>query len=386
MAKPQESSTVLGLPTSVWPTFRADQDGTYVVELTVTAGADVASDIVTIIATGGGPFEADARLPDAAQVPDAPPCEIPSFASRAVTYQIDPGHTGAQPNGRLSLPLRPRWSRDLGAPPSYSLVADGRVFVIADMGYMVPVAPAVYALDEQSGDILWGPVYLGGGFGFGAAAYDDGRVYAINGSGTLFALDEVTGDQAWSRRLPEQYAFESAPSTSCGRVFVFGAGRGTTLYAVDEKSGTLLWSRDVPLGSDPCSPAASANGVYVAGDINRAFGFDPATGSHLWGNTWFGDGRGQNVALFGGAIYTRDPVFPTGLILDATDGSDRGSYESKFLPAFSPSRMIVTPRGRTAGGSGGRWSRDVDLRQRRVSCRGAARRWIARRRGHKQRA
>jgi outer membrane protein assembly factor BamB len=247
-----------------------------------------------------------------------------------VTYQIDVAHTGAQPGDTLSTPLCPRWSRDLGGPTSYALVAGSRVFVtVASSGAQI------LALDEHTGATLWGPVALGGTDPWSNAAYDNGQVFALNSSGTLYAFGESSATPAWTVALPGQTSFSSPPTALGGFVYVGGAGSGGTVYAVSETDGGVAWTQSVENG-DHSSPAVSATGVYVSYACNQAYGFAPATGDPLWhfAGTCEGGG-GKTVALFGGNVYTRDTEGD--LVLDAVDGGQVGTYDATFTPAFSGS-------------------------------------------------
>src|SRR5262249_52907512 len=138
----------------------------YEVQLTVTAGVDAATAFVIVRATDppvDAPVRYDAPVPrpDAPRPDAEPPCVIEPNAARAVAYQIDPAHTGAQPDGTISLPLRLRWAHDFSyyVPPSYALAANGRVFVVAGGADLEQLyVPAVWALDGRSGKTLWGPI------------------------------------------------------------------------------------------------------------------------------------------------------------------------------------------------------------------------------------
>jgi outer membrane protein assembly factor BamB len=297
---------------------------------------------------------ADAGLPDAGR-PDAGPrdggpppsdggCAGPyASGSRAVTYQVDVAHTGAQPDDELRLPLCRRWRRDLGGAPGFPVIADGRVFVVtrtSQAGY----GTLLWALDQHSGATLWGPVDLGGTFWWAALAWDDGRVFAVNANGFLRAFDAVTGALLWGRQLPGQYSCDSAPTASGGSVFAGASGSGGTLYALDARDGGLRWSQPVTNGGSS-SPAVSATGVHVSYACNRAYGFAPSSGALLWRNvTSCSGGGGKNVALFRGRVYTRDSS--GNLVLDAATGAEVGRFESRTIPAFSGDLALATPNAR----------------------------------------
>jgi outer membrane protein assembly factor BamB len=259
-------------------------------------------------------------------------CSSPvSSGSRAVAYQIDPQHTGGQPADTLGLPLCRRWQTTFPGAVSYPLIADGRVFVTV----ATPVQGiSLYAVDEYTGAVLWGPIELGGYYPWANATYDSGRVITVNASGQLAEFDAATGSTIWSEAMTSQYAFSSPPTALNGTVYVGGAGSGGTLYAIDEAAGAILWTAAVENGDDS-SPAVSTAGVYVSYACNQAYDFNPSSGATLWHFSGPCEGGGgKTPVLFGNSLYTRD-VAEGDLVLSAASGKDLGSYTAKPAPAFS---------------------------------------------------
>ncbi|MEW5741683.1 MAG: PQQ-binding-like beta-propeller repeat protein [Myxococcota bacterium] len=287
----------------------------------------------------------DAGAPDAgvedAGLPTDGGCfpRVPSGTS-AVAYQVDIAHTGAAPSDVLRLPLCRRWQRDLGGAAGYPVVAGGRVYVVSrtnQAGY----GNLLWALDQHTGNIVWGPVDLGGSYWWAALAYDAGRVFAVNASGFMRAVDAATGATLWARQLPGQYSCDSPPTATNGMVYTGAAGSGGTVYGLWAGDGGVRWTRPVANGNTS-SPAVSTSGVYVSYACNQAWGFAPASGTQLWHHTsTCSGGGGKNVALYRGRVYTRD--FMGNLVLDAATGAELGSYSSRFIPAFSGEVMITTP-------------------------------------------
>jgi len=252
--------------------------------------------------------------------------------SQAVAYQINAAHTGSQPNDVLRLPLMPRWTHDFAAGAiSYPLVAGGRVFVT--VANRDDYGSSLVALDSASGSVAWGPVALGGSYFWSNAAYENGRVFAVNFDGLMTAFDAATGHQLWVVELPGQYAFSSAPTAFGGRVYVGGAGGGGTLYAVDAATGAVLWTAEVANGDDS-SPAVSELGVFVSYACDQAYGFSLECGTPLWHySTDCEGGGGETVALIDGFVYTRDSAGD--LVLDAHTGDLAGTFSSSVIPAAS---------------------------------------------------
>jgi outer membrane protein assembly factor BamB len=296
------------------------------------AGVTDGSDGASVVEAG-----ADGNA-DSAPGPDATGAcsKRTATGTTAVAFQINPQHTGIQSGDVLSLPLCQRWTAKFPGSVSYPLVADGRVFVTVAMGG----ASGLYALDEQTGNALWGPITVGSGYPWGNAAYDGGRVFAINSSGVLSAFDAATGTLAWSVTLTGQYAFSSPPTALEGTVYLSGSGASSdgTLYAVDESAGNVNWTANVQ-GGDESSAAVSSTGVFVSYACNQAYAFDPATGNSLWHHSGScSPGGGKTTALFGGNVYTRD--IHGDLVLSADSGSQVGTFMATAIPAFSASQTF----------------------------------------------
>ena len=134
--------------------------------------------------------------------------------------------------------------------------------------------------------------------------------------------------------MPNQYEFSSPPTAVNGIVYVGGAESGGTLYAVDEVSGNLLWTASVANGMDS-SPAVSNDGVFVTYPC-QAYKFDPLTGSTLWHYSGGCEGGGgRTPAYANGLLYMRDWTNPLGLIFDAETGTLTGNFTATPIPAFS---------------------------------------------------
>src|SRR5690348_2295079 len=97
----------------------------------------------------------------------------------------------------------------------------GKVFVtVADYN---DSQTSLYALDVNTGAIIWGPVALPTDYYQGAsAAYENGTLFVVPpytsdfSSGAMDAYDAVTGRHKWSTILPDQYSFSSPPTALNG--------------------------------------------------------------------------------------------------------------------------------------------------------------------------
>lgn len=291
-----------------------------------------------------------------------PAATPPATQGTAVAYQIDAAHTGAQFDTVVP-PLVQRWSRDLGGQISYPLIVGGRIFVT--VANPASYGIKLYALDEANGATLWGPVDLGGNYGWSNAAYDSGRVFAVNFDGLLRAFDAASGALIWSKQLPDAYAFSSPPTASGGVVYVLGAGSlsasgSGTLYAVDEQDGTVKWSVLLQNGGDDSSPAVTSTGVFVAAACNHVYDFSPQDGSLIWQHPGpCTGGGGSTPVLFGGRLHVGDSLTEK-LMFDAPTGAVLGTFPPGPPPAFSGSTGFFLTgsilRARDAYSGATRWS------------------------------
>lgn len=192
----------------------------------------------------------------------------------------------------------------------------------------------LYAIDENAGVILWGPITLPGTYFINGIAADGANVYSVNFDGLLRAFDQATGTQIWQKQLPGQYAFTSPPTVVGGTVFVSGAGSGGTVYAVDAGSGSVLWAASVENGGHS-SPAVTQNGVYVSYACEVSYRFDPATGHQIWIHTTDCEGGGgRTPVVHGDRVYIRDDAGKTPVVLRTADGSIADTFSSVTAPAF----------------------------------------------------
>ena len=268
----------------------------------------------------------------------------PAAAQQATHYQVDAQHSGATTVPGLSPPFARRWAVDLGRPTSYPVIADGRVYVVVSNGSDYGVR--VVALLAADGRQLWERA-LGGSYYWGGIAYGDGRLYAVNGSGMVVALDPATGATQWAREMEGQYSFSSEPTFSGGRLFVTGSGSGGTLYALDAATGAVQWSAAAGNG-DHTSPAVGDGRVFTA-PVCDVHAVAADSGRELWHhNDGCSGGGGRTAVLFGGRLYARRPNDP-GRVMDPGSGRLLDTFGSTTAPAFAGDVGVMITDGRVRG-------------------------------------
>jgi outer membrane protein assembly factor BamB len=261
---------------------------------------------------------------------------------QARNFQINETHTGSSSSPGLVPPLKPKWSVNFGQNISYPIIADGKVFVTVRNASVY--GTKVYALNAVDGSTLWS-FDLEGVYYWSALCYENGRLFALNYSGLLRAFDGATGAVIWSRQLPGQYSFSSAPTVYQGVIYTGGAGSGGTAYAVSADTGVVLWTKSVANG-DNSSPAVTDDGVYVSYSCPNVYKLNPVNGAQIWRySTGCSGGGGKTPALYNGRLYVRD--YNPDYIFDSQTGGVAGSFLSKSVPAFSGNRgfFLNGPKG-----------------------------------------
>jgi len=274
-------------------------------------------------------------------------------AQQARNFQIDATHTGSITTEHLTPPLKQRWVVDFGQSISYPLIADGKVFVTVANASS---GTTLFALNAANGGLLWS-FNLSGSFRWSGLCYENGRVFAVNGSGLLRAFDGTSGSVIWQAQLPGQFVFSSPPTVSDGVIYAGGAGSGGTVYAVNAGSGAVLWTRQV-MNGDESSPAVTSDGVYVSYSCPNVYKLDPATGAEIWHYApGCSGGGGKTPALYNGRLYVRDF---SDVIFDSQTGSIIGNFNAKNTPAFSGNRGFFLNGSHIFGTFGTLEARDVN--------------------------
>ena len=206
--------------------------------------------------------------------------------------------------------------------------------------YIVTGADDVFALNVKTGHIEW--MHHGGlpdaiptvccGWTSRGVALGDGRVYVGQLDGRLLALDERTGDVAWSvqaERWQNGYTITAAPLYYDNKVIVgFSGGENGTrgrVKAFDAKDGHLLWTfYTVPgpgeFGHDTW-PQNNEAWLHGGGTVWQTPAVDPELGLIIFTT-------GNPGPDFNGRIRAGDNLFTTSMVaIDAATGKYRWHFQ-----------------------------------------------------------
>jgi outer membrane protein assembly factor BamB len=255
----------------------------------------------------------------------------------AVSYQMNPAHTGSITFNNASLPASNTWSVNVGGSASYALIVNNVVYVTVSTN----TGPQVWALNATDGSTLSGwPISLPGAVGPANAAYDNGLIFVVWTTGSvggqqITALDATTGIQQWSMAAPGQ-SDSSPPVALDGIVYTDNSGY---IMAFDEKSGQVLWQGG-GAGGTTGTVAVTVDGVYGASPCT-AIALQPAVGTTLWYNNSGCEGSGgATPVVANGLLYAPDANPSSGSsgdIFNAESGTIGSSYSADVIPAFSAS-------------------------------------------------
>jgi outer membrane protein assembly factor BamB len=256
----------------------------------------------------------------------------PAAAHAGVTWQLDPGHTGATADGLVAPPLSLAWTRDFGYEVGSPLVVGDRVYVSA--APTQTYGTNVMALDAATGATVWsqpvdGPYY------HSYLAYDDGRVFAVNSTGTLWAFDAADGHLDWKATdSAQQHVMSDVPVADRGLVHVAADAQKSCscdsepehdVMTYRESDGALVWSAPAEIGGDGASLAVDGERVYVTDAGHNAAAFDRTTGRALWATHDHTAGGASYVAAADGTVYSF--VHPWNDPIDVLDGAS-GTWRS----------------------------------------------------------
>jgi eukaryotic-like serine/threonine-protein kinase len=105
----------------------------------------------------------------------------------------------------------------------------------------------------------------------------EGVLYIAAISGTVYALNPETGDIIWEREL-EGRIF-SSPAGAAQKIFIGSTNR--SLYALDGKNGSIRWRAELG-GPIMTQPAIGGNNIYVTTFDSTLYSIQTGTGEIVW--------------------------------------------------------------------------------------------------------
>ena len=209
-------------------------------------------------------------------------------AAVANTDWAQPGGNAEKAMGHVALSgsVARAWSATIAAGSNRTRLAAAPVIADGKL-YAVDIEGVLYAFDAASGGKLWTatipkdtankPSRFGGG-----VSYDDGKLYATDGLGDIAAYDAKTGAEIW--RAKPGPPLRGAPTVLGDQLYVLS--QDNQLFALSITNGSQVWAASGSLetqGLFGVAAPAVARGTVIAGfssgELN-AYRFENGTG--LW--------------------------------------------------------------------------------------------------------
>lgn len=230
----------------------------------------------------------------------------------------NPQHTGTVQTV-LTTPLTLAWTKNVGANlyMTSPLIYKGNVYV-ASIDEDLQGKGAIFALNGQTGDILWR--YPVRNSIKNTIAIDGGKVYAQDAEGYLYAVDAATGKLVWEKKLNVNGLPALIEGLVADRGIVY-AGTGKGLCASNGATGETLWTNTGwGQGEGTTSTNSLNRNILVSGvQWSALYANDATTGKLLWKAAKDGlRNRGASPAFHGDLLYLISDA--SVFILNATDG------------------------------------------------------------------
>ena len=241
------------------------------------------------------------------------------------------------------------WTMPLTASSIYGTFAANPVTSPDGTVYLQDLASNVFAVDLQTGKVLWTRKYNSQDIGPNGVAYADGKLYGATAK-FPFALDAKTGKELWRNttlisvakqkgggELSSGFGFDIQPQVANGTVYLSSAallGGGIT-YALDASTGKMKWSFDTV--TDPVGDKIIGGGSWNP----------PAIGPD--GTVYIGTGNMYQPASVGLDNPGKRLYTDSTLALDGTTGKLHWYYQA-VPDDFHDWDMQLSPIYASAGG------------------------------------
>lgn len=206
--------------------------------------------------------------------------------------------------------------KGLGEGYSSFAIVHGRLYTQGQRGKQ----EFAIALDATNGSKIWETVTSRnfendrGSGPRGTPTFDDGKLYAMTGEGTVVCLDAASGKILWQvdsvrdfgGQVPN-WGYSESPLIDGDRVIVMPGGRGASLVSLDKQTGKVQWKTGDDHAGYSSAILADVNGVkqVVVLSGQSAFGVQESNGELLWR---YGK-VANNVANIATPIYSNGAVF-----------------------------------------------------------------------------
>jgi outer membrane protein assembly factor BamB len=200
------------------------------------------------------------------------------------------------------------WKQPVGGGYASFVIADGRAFTIEQRREKEVVAAYELTTGREIWTHSWTAEFretLGGDGPRATPTWDDGRVFALGGTGELKVLEAAAGKLVWERNILADNGAENltwgmaaSPLIVDDQVIVLPGGpEGSSVVAYDKRTGAPLWKSldDTQAYTSPMLVRLAGERQLVVVSARRVMGLAVEDGSLLWEHPWVTQ-QGINVA------------------------------------------------------------------------------------------
>ncbi len=195
--------------------------------------------------------------------------------------------------------LKPLWKQPIGVGWSSFVIADNVAFTIEQRRNQEVVA----AYNIDNGREVWTQAWdaefresMGGDGPRATPTWDDGKIYALGGTGELRCLDAKTGKVIWGKNILKdngatnlEWGMAASPLIVEDKVIVQPGGKSNKSFvAYNKNTGAVVWRslNDTQAYVSPMLATLAGKPQILAITANRIVGLNPGDGALLWDYPW----------------------------------------------------------------------------------------------------
>lgn len=235
-----------------------------------------------------------------------------------------------------TLDFEVEWRADVGKASASRARLTAPPIVVSDRVFVIDAETTVSAFNADTGDLIWetelapdiderfrirdllrGPSPAQIGFG-GGVAFDQGRIFVTSGFGFVAALDAITGEEQW--RVETQTPVRTPPTAYRGRVYL--STNTNEFLALEQDTGEKAWTfqsfEEAARFLSSSSPAAAGDLVVAPFSSGELVAFLADNGRAVWNETLTRQAR--LTALSSLNDIAGSPVIDRGLVFVVSHG------------------------------------------------------------------
>ncbi len=235
-----------------------------------------------------------------------------------------------------SLEFEIDWRTDIGKASARRARLTAPPIVVSDRVFVIDAETTLSAFDAATGDLIWetelapevkerfrirdflrGPEPSQIGFG-GGVAFDDGKLFVTSGFGFVAAVDAISGEELW--RVETLNPVRTPPTAYRGRVYL--ATNTNEFLALEQETGEKAWTfqsfEEAARFLSSSSPAAAGDLVVAPFSSGELVAFLADNGRAVWNETLARQSR--LTALSSLNDIAGSPVIDRGLVYVVSHG------------------------------------------------------------------